>query len=73
MSASFVLASFRPSTIPPRGYASCPSLAAALTVEGRVSARRGWVGDNSSHFEPPAGEGLLGGSKEEAIMLLSES
>ena len=52
MSVSGVLASFRPSTYP-GGYAFGPSLAAALPVERRVSARRGWAGENSGHFEHP--------------------
>ena len=73
--ASFVLASFRPSTgtrpphhsaartdlvllirrtVPPRGYASGPSLAAAALGIRRVSARLGWAGEKSGHFEHPA-------------------
>src|SRR4029077_14104901 len=32
-----------------------PSLAAALSAEGRVSARRGWAGEKSGHFEHPVG------------------
>jgi len=31
-------------TVRPRGYASRPSLAAALPAERRVLARRGWAG-----------------------------
>jgi len=70
--ASFVLASFRPSTgtrpphhsaartdvvllirrtVRPRGYASGPSLAAALLGTERVSARQGWAGEKSGPFE----------------------
>jgi hypothetical protein len=32
-------------TVRPRGYASEPSLAAALPVEWRVLARRSWAGE----------------------------
>jgi hypothetical protein len=50
--ASGVLASFRSSTYP-RGYASGPSLAAALLGIRRVSARQGWAGEKSGLFEHP--------------------
>ena len=47
-------------TVRPRGYASGPSLAAALPAERRVLARRGWAGEMSGLFEhlregPPVG------------------
>ena len=42
-------------TVRPRGYASGPSLAAALPAERRVLARRGWAGEKSGLFEHPAG------------------
>jgi peptidoglycan/xylan/chitin deacetylase (PgdA/CDA1 family) len=35
------------------------SLAAALPAERRVSARRGWAGEKSGHFEQPARSGIL--------------
>ena len=35
------------------------SLAAALPAERRVSARRGWAGEKSGHFEQHAGSGIL--------------
>src|SRR6185503_12377409 len=75
-SASFVLASFRPSTgtrlphhsaartdvvLPysshraPQRVRLGPSLATALPVGRRVSARRGWAGEKSELFEHPAG------------------
>ena len=41
-------------TVRPRGYASGPSLAAALPTERRVLARRGWAGEKSGLFEHPA-------------------
>ena len=37
----------------PQGYASGPSLAAALPVEWRVSARQGWAGEKRGLFEHP--------------------
>lgn len=51
-SASFVLASLRGSTYCKGSIAS--SFAAALPVERRVPARRGWVGENSGLFDHPA-------------------
>ena len=51
-SASSVLASFRLSTY--RRVRLASSLAAALPAERRVSARRGWAGENSGLFEHPA-------------------
>ncbi len=50
-SASGVLASLRGSTY--RGVCLAASLAAALPVERRVSARRDWAGAISSLFEHP--------------------
>ena len=38
-----------------RKYASGIVLSAALPVERRVSARRGWVGENGGLFEHPEG------------------
>ena len=35
-------------------YLLASSLDAALLAEGRVLARRGWVGEKSGHFEHPA-------------------
>ena len=51
-SASGVLAALRGSTY--RSVRLVSSLAAALPAERRVSARRGWAGENSGHFEHPA-------------------
>jgi hypothetical protein len=42
-------------TVRPRGYASGFLSPAALLGEGRVSARRGWAGENIDHFEHPVG------------------
>jgi hypothetical protein len=54
MAPNFVLGSRKSSTYP-RGYASgFLSLAASLGEE-RVSARRGWAGENIDHFEHPLG------------------
>ena len=50
--ASGVLASLRGSTY--RSVRLAASLAAALPVERRVLARRGWAGEISSLFEHPA-------------------
>jgi hypothetical protein len=47
--ASGVLAALRGSTYG-RKYAFASSLAAALLVEWRVLARRGWVGENGRPF-----------------------
>src|SRR5438105_13823001 len=52
-SASFVLGSSKSSTYP-RGYASGFDSPAALLGSGRVSARRGWAGENRGRFEHPA-------------------
>ena len=41
-------------TVRPRGYASGPSLAAALFGKMRVLACRGWVGEKLRPFEHPA-------------------
>jgi hypothetical protein len=46
------------------------SLAAALPAERRVSARRGWAGENGGHFESPAGAESSEGREENAMMLL---
>ena len=40
-------------TVRPRGYASGFLSPAASLGEGRVSARRGWAGENIDHFEHP--------------------
>jgi hypothetical protein len=40
-------------TVRPRGYASGLLSRAASLGEGRVSARRGWAGENIDHFEHP--------------------
>jgi len=40
-------------TVRPRGYASGFDSPAALPAEGRVLARRGWVGEKSGLFEHP--------------------
>ncbi len=50
-SASCVLASLRGSTY--RSVRLAPSLPAALPVERRVLARRGWAGENGGLFEHP--------------------
>jgi hypothetical protein len=50
-SASSVLASLKDSTY--RSVRLIFSLAAALPVERRVSARRGWAGENNGLFEHP--------------------
>ena len=50
--ASGVLASLRGSTY--RSVRLASSLAAALPVEGRVLARRGWAGETSGRFGQPA-------------------
>ena len=42
-------------TVRPRGYASGFDFPAASLGEGRVSARRGWAGENIAHFEHPLG------------------
>ena len=42
-------------TVRPRGYASGFLSPAASLGEGRVSARRGWAGENIDHFEHPLG------------------
>ena len=55
-SASGVLASLRGSTY--RSVRLASSLAAALPAERRVSARRGWAGENSGLFEHPVRVGL---------------
>ena len=41
-------------TVRPRGYASGFNSSAALSAEWRVSARRGWAGENRGLFEHPA-------------------
>jgi hypothetical protein len=51
-SASFVLASLRGSTY--RSVRLASSLAAAALWTRRVSARLGWAGEKSGHFEHPA-------------------
>jgi|CXWL01.1.fsa_nt_gi hypothetical protein len=51
-SASGVLAALRGSTY--QSVRLAFSLAAALPAERRVSARRGWAGENGGHFEHPA-------------------
>src|SRR6185436_20671751 len=40
-------------TVRPRGYASGFDSPATLPAEGRVLARRGWVGEKSGLFEHP--------------------
>jgi hypothetical protein len=42
-------------TVRPRGYASGFLSPAASLGEERVSARRGWAGENIDHFEHPVG------------------
>jgi hypothetical protein len=42
-------------TVRPTGYASGFLSPAASLGEGRVSARRGWAGENIDHFEHPLG------------------
>jgi hypothetical protein len=54
MASNFVLGSGKSSTYP-RGYASGFLSPAASLGEGRVSARRGWAGENIDHFEHPLG------------------
>ena len=52
MASNFVLSSGKSSTYP-GGYASGFLSPAASLGEGRVSARRGWAGENINHFEHP--------------------
>ena len=54
MPPSVVLSRPSPSNVP-QGYASVAELPAALPVERRVLARRGWAGEKPGHFEHPAG------------------
>ena len=54
MSASIVLGSSKSSTYP-RGYASGFDSPAALLGIRRVSARQGWAGEKSEHFEHSVG------------------
>ena len=42
-------------TVRPRGYVSGFLSPAASLGEGRVSARRGWAGENIDHIEHPLG------------------
>ena len=54
MAPNFVLRSGKSST-GTRGYAAGFLSPAASLGEGRVSARRGWAGENIDHFEHPLG------------------
>ena len=59
--ASGVLASLRSSTY--RSVRLASSLAAALLGKRRVSARQGWAGEKSGHFEHPAQHAVLSTSE----------
>ncbi len=60
-SASGVLASLRGSAY--RSVRLASSLAAALPAEWPVSARQGWAGEKSGHFEHPAQHAVLSTSE----------